>query len=399
VGFRADWNRPGSQVTLSGDAYESEIDQAPSSRKLSGLNLNGRLNHALSETSSLQLQAYFDRTTRDQPGTLRETLDTFSVELQHRSVPWAGHQFMWGADTRRSWDTVENVNPAALGFRPASRNLTWSSAFVQDEITLREHLMLTLGLKAENNDFTGTEMLPSARLAWKAAPEHLLWSALSRAVRAPSRVDREFFVPANPPFLFAGGPNFQSEVVNVFEVGYRAQYSTRLSYSVSAYRQSYDKLRTTELAPGGAVFANNIAGHVDGIEAWGTYRVTDTWRLSAGQVLMSKKLGLKPGSTDTAGLAALGSDPEHWTTFRTSHDLGSGHELDVMARHVGQLPSGPVPAYTAVDLRWGWLLRKGLEVSLTGQNLFDRRHVEWGSAVANRAEMERGIFLKAVWRR
>jgi iron complex outermembrane receptor protein len=398
VGFRTDWSRTGNELTLQGDAYRSDIDQVPgSARKISGMNLNARWNRALSDTSGMRLQVYFDRTERDQPGTIRETLDTLHGDFQHRSTPREGHLLLWGADIRRSWDTIENVNPAALGFRPASRNLTWASAFVQDAISLLEHLVLTLGIKAERNDYTGTELLPSARLAWKAAPNHLLWSALSRAVRAPSRVDREFFIPANPPFLLAGGPNFRSEVVNVFEVGYRAQYSTRLSYSVSAYRQSYDKLRTTELQPGGAVFANNITGHVDGVEAWGNLRMSDTWRLSAGQVFQSKKLGLKPGSTDTAGLAALGTDPEHWTTLRTSHDFGSGHELDVMARHIGQLANGPVPAYTAVDVRWGWMARKDLELSLTGQNLFDRRHVEWGSAV-NRAEMERGFYLKAAWR-
>ena len=399
VGFRTDWSRPGNGFTLSGDAYSSEIDQAPAPRKLAGMNLNARWNRELSDTSGFRLQVYYDRTERDQPGALRDTLDTVSADFQHRSVPRAGHMLIWGADARRSWDSVELVNPAALGFRPVSRKLTWTSAFLQDEIAIREHLTLTVGLKAESNDYTGVEWLPSARLAWKPSPERLVWGALSRAVRAPSRLDREFVIPANPPFLLAGGPDFRSEVVNVLEVGYRAQHSTRLSYSVSAYRNTYDKLRTTELAPGGAVFANNIAGHVDGIEAWGTYRVSETWRLSAGQGFLSKKLGLKPGSTDTAGLLALGTDAERWTTLRASHDFGLGHELDVMARHVGQLANGPVPAYTAVDVRWGWRVHKGLELSLTAQNLLDRRHVEWGSVVANRAEMEQGVYLKAVWQR
>ena len=114
--------------------------------------------------------------------------------------------------------------------------------------------------------------------------------------------------------------------------------------------------------------------------------------------LVPKKLGLKPGSTDTAGLAALGTDPERWTTFRTSHDLGGGHTFDLMARHVGPLATPAVPAYTAVDLRWGWRLRKDLELSLTGQNLFDKRHAEWG-APATRAEIERPVYVKAVWQR
>jgi iron complex outermembrane receptor protein len=394
VGFRTDWERPRGGFTLQGDAYQSDIDQAPAPRKISGLNLNARMSQSLSETSAVRIHAYFDRTTRDQPGVIKDSLDTFHADFQHRSSPLAGHTLIWGGDFRRSWDTLENLS-AAFAFLPASRKLTWTGAFVQDQIALRDKLVLTLGVRVEHNDYTGTEFLPNARLAWKPSEQKLLWGALSRAVRAPSRVDREAFIPANSPFLFAGGPNFRSEVVNVAEIGYRAQPSARVSYSISAYRQTYDKLRTSELTPGGSVFVNNIAGHVDGIEAWGTFRVSDAWRLSAGQVFLAKKLSLKAGSTDTAGLAALGNDPEHWTTFRTSHDLGSGHAVDLMARHVDSLPVPSVPAYTAVDVRWGWLVRKGLELSVTGQNLFDRRHIEWG-APANRAAMDRGVYFKAA---
>ena len=395
VGFRTDWSRRGNDFTLQGDAYSSDVDQAVGVRKLSGMNLNARWDRALSDTAGFRLQVYYDRTERDQPGAIRETLDTLHADFQHRSSPREGHRLLWGADVRRSWDNVENVNPAAFGFRPANRSLTWASAFAQDEIALRADLSLTLGAKVEHNDYTGSEFLPNARLAWKPAADRLVWGSLSRAVRAPSRVDREFFIPANPPFTLAGGPGFQSEVVNVAEVGYRAQHSTRLSYSASVYRHNFDKIRTNETGTG--VLANNIAGHVQGIEAWGSFRVGEGWRLSAGQVFQSSSLALKPGSTDTTTLASLGNDPRHWTTLRSSHDFGRGHHFDVIARHVGEFTNKVVPAYTAVDLRWAWEARRGLELSLTAQNLFDRRHVEWGAPAA-RSEIERGFFLKAVWR-
>ena len=56
-------------------------------------------------------------------------------------------------------------------FVPDSRNLQWGNLFVQDEIQLREGLKATLGVKLESNDYTGFEVLPSARLAWKIARE------------------------------------------------------------------------------------------------------------------------------------------------------------------------------------------------------------------------------------
>jgi iron complex outermembrane receptor protein len=67
-----------------------------------------------------------------------------------------------------------------------------------------------------------------------------------------------------------------------------------------------------------------------------------------------------------------------------------------MVRHVGALPNPSVPAYTAVDVRYAWRVRPDLELSLLGQNLFDRRHGEFNPP-ASRREFERGLFLRAVW--
>ena len=101
-----------------------------------------------------------------------------------------------------------------------------------------------------------------------------MWGALSRAVRAPARLDREFFIPAAPPFALAGGPNFHSEISNVAEIGYRAQAYATPSFSVTAFHHGYDHLRSLEPAPGGVlVIDNRIEGSTNGIEAWTTYLV------------------------------------------------------------------------------------------------------------------------------
>ena len=51
----------------------------------------------------------------------------------------------------------------------------------------------------ERNDYTGAEFLPTARLSWRLAPRHSVWSALSRTVRAPTRLDADAFIPGRPP--------------------------------------------------------------------------------------------------------------------------------------------------------------------------------------------------------
>src|SRR5512140_680464 len=124
-------------------------------------------------------------------GTFEEKLDIFDVDVQHQ---WSGvpqHKVVSGGGYRYARDRVENT--PALGFDPAHRDMWWGNVFVQDEWTVYPALQLTAGLKAERNPYTGIEWILNVRLAWRTAHEHLVWGALSRAVRTPSRIDRDAF--------------------------------------------------------------------------------------------------------------------------------------------------------------------------------------------------------------
>jgi iron complex outermembrane recepter protein len=409
AGFRADWARAGDEITVQGNVYRgAEGQPAPGTIStgvnfalgdiaISGANLTARWARHLEGGSNLAVQVYYDRTERDVPPTFSQKLDIFDVQFQHALRPAGIHALVWGAEYRYGKDRV--TNSTFFAFLPARVNQEWASVFAQDEMTLREDLRLTLGARLEHNDYTGYEFLPSARLAWKFSPDHLLWAAASRAVRSPSRLDRDVFIPGTPPFLLAGGPNVRSEVANVYEVGYRGQPAPGLSYSVTAFHSDYDRLRSQELASSGTFvfFANEMEGKTRGVEMWGTYQALRNWRLSGGLMLLDTDLRRKPGSRDPTGPSALGNDPNHQWLLRSSLDLTPKHEFDVMVRHVGALPNPTVPAYTAVDARLGWHVRRDLELSLTLQNLFDPGHPEFG-VPATRSELQRAFFLKLLWR-
>jgi iron complex outermembrane recepter protein len=397
LGFRADWSSGANRgFTLQGDLYDGKEEQAPTGKiNISGGNVIARWNERLAGGSDLRVQFYYDRTKRDQ-ATFGETLDILDVEMQQGLPAVGAHRILWGGGYRSAKDSVRNS--AGLAFLPADKDLAWANAFVQDEIRLADGLELTLGIKLESNDYTGWETLPSVRLAWKAAPNRLVWGALSRAVRAPARLDRELFLPANPPFLLAGGPNFESEIANVAEIGYRAQASSTLSYSVTAFYHDFDKLRSLEPLPGGGfVIANGVEGTTRGIEGWGAWQATKSWRFSAGGMYLDKDLKSRPGSLDPTGPAAQGNDPEYQWQLRSSLNLTDRHEFDVIVRNVGSLPNPAVPAYVAVDAWLGWRVSRSVELSLTLQNIFDSEHPEFG-APATRSIFERGAFLKLLWR-
>jgi iron complex outermembrane receptor protein len=269
--------------------------------------------------------------------------------------------------------------------------------FVQDQVALAPTVDLIAGVKLESNVYTGTEPLPNVRLAWRALPDHFVWAAASRAVRAPARVERDFYTPGAAPFLVAGGPDFVSEVANVYEIGYRAQPLPRLSFSITAFYEDWQRLRSLEPQPGGARFENLIDGSSTGLEAWASYRATDAWRLTAGVALLDERLRRTDASRDPQGPSALGNDPDWWWSVRSLLDLAPQVQLDVGVRRVGALPAPPVPAYTAVDARLAWNPTSRLELSATVQNALGTGHTEWG-VPANRVELGRAVFFRVAWR-
>ena len=115
-----------------------------------------------------------------------------------------------------------------------------------------------------------------------------------------SRYFRERGIPAYgfSPFVLAGGPNFRSEVSNVYELGFRTQASPYLSFSVTAFHHDHEDLRTLSPAPGGAVIANDLEGRTSGIEAWGSWRGARWWRIDAGIARLDQSLKLRPGAED-----------------------------------------------------------------------------------------------------
>ncbi len=56
-----------------------------------------------------------------------------------------------------------------------------------------------------------------------------------------------------------------------------------------------------------------------------------------------------------------------------------------------------VPAYTALDARWGWRINRNVEVSLTLQNLLDPEHGEFDQPGV-RSEYRRSAFFNLVLR-
>jgi iron complex outermembrane receptor protein len=410
VGLRADWERGSDRFSVNGNAWRGRLGQ-PSPGVIAapgasvgiddiltrGANLTGRWERQLEGGGGVSAQAYVDHRYRQVPPTFTDSIDLADLQIQHSLPALGAHSIVWGGEYRYGWDNV--TNSRFVAFLPASDKQAWASLFAQDEIALAESLRLTAGARYERNPYTGAEFLPTLRLSWRVTPAHSLWTGFSRTVRAPSRLDVDAFVPGAPPYLLAGGRQVRSEVARVFELGYRGQAGQDLSYSVTAFRNLYDHLRTQDLSGDGRsiVFGNLMEGQARGIEAWGSYQMSEAWRLSAGLTALHERFNLKPGSQDLGSVATTGADPAYTAQLRSSYAFDSARELELAVRRAGATARPEVAAYTAVDLRFGWRVAKGVELSVVGANL-NGSHGEYG-VEGFRTEVGRTLGVKLVWQR
>ena len=403
VGFRFDWDALLWALTLSGDVYDGALGASRFEARtdFSGADLAARLDRGLGSDSHLRLQAWVGQSRRDQFGAGRHHLDTVDLEAQVDTRLGERHTLSWGGGYRHGRDRF--INGPVLQFAPTARTLRWTSLFVQDEMRLAPQLRATAGLRLEHNDYTGLEALPNLRLAWDAAPGALLWTGVSRTVRAPARIDRDLRLAdvraGGGRYLVAESPDMRSETANVLELGWRAQPAATLSWSATLFYSDYARLRTLELRPNGpATFGNLGHGRVRGLELWGSWQAARGWRLVAGAVAQDIDSGIAPQSTDaSAGAGLATNDPRSYWMLRSSHDIRPGLSADLMLRRVARLPQPRVPGYHELDARIAWQVRPDLELALAGRNLLHARHPEFGPA-GMRQLAERGVFASASLR-
>ena len=438
-GFRLDWEMSERDaLMLQGDIYDAEIGTTfqivdspkPPYRRsfdfdtpISGGDLLGRWMREYSETSNLVLQAYYDRSERGE-APISGYLETFDFDFQHSFGLDLNQEIIWGLGYRSIRDGMEGSFTSS--FDPSSRTYSLFSAFVQEEISLAaDRVRLTLGSKFEHNDFTGFEVQPSFRLLWMPAENHTGWAAVSRAVRTPSRSDRdirsafEVILPGqmgldSPTFVtLHGDRGFQSENVIAFELGYRAQLDARFFLDLATFYSIYDDLLTVEpglpfpapdsdplyfVAP--AIIGNRMSGSTYGAELAVDLQVRKNWRLRATHTCLNIDIDLDEGSAYLSGLEWEGVSPRHQLSLRSLLDLPCGLEFDLWGRYVGALPDIDLDGYFGFDARLGWKLSDRLEFSIVGQNLLEARHAEFRAphGPTLNTDVQRGAYGVFRWR-
>jgi iron complex outermembrane recepter protein len=397
AGFRIDrGGEDAGLLTIQGDVYDGTAEQFQAPRLTqSGGNILARWSDQWRD-GELQLQGYYDHTHQFAPGDFGDDLDTIDLDAQYARTIGAHQRLMLGLGYRYTRNEIDNL-PGGIAFLPPTLERHLFSAFVQEEISLiDDRLKVTLGSKFEHNDYTGWEIQPSVRAGW-TENEDFFWGAISRAVRTPSRIDRDLYFPAAPPFIFGGGPEFDSETLIAYEAGWRTRKLDAASFSITAFLHDYDDIRTISLGPP-FLIENNAQGEIYGLELESAWEVTSRWRLRAGYTLLQEDIRVKAGRSDLNDGQGELYDPQQQFSVRSSLNISSDLELDVLFRFVDQIANEArgfevVPDYTSLDIRVGWLATPAIELSVVGQNLLADRHREFGFR-----QIDRAVYAKLAYR-
>lgn len=414
-GFRAETAQEDNHYTLQGDIYHNDEDFLASNLMLTppfsrsaithnintGGNIVTRWDHAISDKSNTSLQVYFDNYKRESNApnvstTLVQEVNTLDLDFQHDFSLSSRDKVIWGGGYRYSYDYI-SLSPAFMSANPKENYATWNGFLQNEYAIIKDKLFFTVGSKFEYNDFAGSEIEPNMRLSWLKSDSETLWGAVSHAVSFPNRLSNSSSViigvfPGNPlrALRFSGNPDFVSEELTAYEIGYRIYPKPGLSLDISTFYNNYDKLATTTLGTPfiqnsvlitPALASNEGYGYTYGAEVAGNWKVTDYWQLAATYSFINLNLKTTAASLNNLS-SAEDAVPQHQFSVRSSLNFPHDAQWNNMIYYVDETKGSNggvlhLDPNIRFDTQLGWKPVHNMECTITGRNLFNAPHAEF----------------------
>jgi len=326
-------NHENQNVSLWGGSLLHPFNVVKDDFEAMGWNILSRWNHQIDKQTAMNLQVYVDHTERDEV-YLGQKYDVLDIDFQYQSKFAERHNVIWGASYRYLRDHFDNKT---VTIDPARTQSDLFSIFAQDEIELvSEQWNLMIGAKLEYHESTGYEFQPNIRLAWMIDPGQTLWSSVSRAVRTPSRYERNAHTIAaframdgSPRIVNVfGSEQFDSEKLVAYELGYRSQLNSRASIDIALFNHEASNLLSSRFDPGILIpsihVGNDNESKTYGIEIAADWNYRSWWRLQSSYSFakMTKSLEINSRS---------GSLPKHQLSLRSLIDVNDNVQLDLWA--------------------------------------------------------------------
>lgn len=415
TGMRADWNAsPKDEVSIEATEvdgrYQGFVERLGpvASELLKDTNISVHWKHTFSGRSNTETLAYCDWDSHE--GFPEDTQNTCDFEFQHSFNFNPRNSLIWGG-------AFVTTGLTSTDFAPNYRRFEDESGYAQYEyVVIPDRLRVLAGSKFEGNPFSGVEYQPQVRAAWTPTQKHSAWVAISRAVSDPPRAEADLDViedtastPSGLEIVKAfGNPHIQSEHSKDYEVGYRFQPNTKLSFDLATYYNDYSNLivflNSSVITLPGTTIVNQTAENATAPQG-GTAQTHGAELSMNWQVI--RRWMFSPNITETRGSAnAMVDTPRHMfggqsrleLTPRSYFDAALYH-CNALAPNSGLPPAPGVPTYNRVDLGLLWRLRSQWTFGVWGRNVQADKHVELLSDFFGGAsgEVPRSISFKLMW--
>lgn len=284
---------------------------------------------------------------------------------------WSGaesHRVTFGTTTELA-DTKTN------GFGQIDESRELLAFFVQDEITLRENLFFTAGLRSDDHDTFGRATTGRGTLAWLAVPEKLkLRASYGTAFRSPSFIDLYAVDPS-----FVGNPNLEPEEAKGWDAGFDYTLPAgRGQVSVTWFDIRYDNL-IEFFDPDGF---GPLPGTMRNVSKARTHGIEFETRLNLGAATELRMAHTWLEAREEGAGTRLLRRPRHTVAADLSHDFGRGFSGGIGATWVvdredyiaATFTPGDTEDYLTARVYAAWAIRPDLVLKVRVENALDENY-------------------------
>lgn len=352
-------------------------------------------------------KAYYQYSQREAEVFYQEskTLDLETVVINENR--WGTTSF--GAKARSITDHTRPSQSVAMD--PNDEDLWVKGIFLEHQSWfLDKKLMVLAGGKIEDSTYADWEWQPRVGMSLFPLPHFMLWASASRAIRAPSRVERDITIYALTEedrllVRLQGNDMFRSEVMNALEFGSRFTLKEQ-SIGISLFQQSYDHLVSTEVGQlttattpygvrpilpihtGNGINATSMGGEIQ----W-SYWPEGLGKFSFRYAYHDLDVTVDPDSTDLSGRRIEGASPKNQFQIDSLIPFNLWLKMQATVRWVDALSTREIPAYWDADASLHCQLGQGMRLGLYGRNLFHDEHAEFTPEIRH----QRQIAAELQW--
>ena len=346
---------------------------------------------ATAQSGTVALAAYSDPTQRE--NFIAQANLVWAVEtgpLMHKILVGTeyGDQKSVNRRINGSNATFNLANPIfpTVSFNTLSRDtvsdVKFFSVYVQDQISFGDHIDVVAGVRYDNFDIDGTDLLPAvdrpfARKDEKVSPRLGLIFKPQENISLYGSYSQSFLPRSGDQFLAltVTQQNLAPEKFTNYEIGAKWDVQPNLNLTLAVFQLERSNATTPD--PRNPVASINIGTtRTQGIELAVTGNITPSWQVHGGYSYQDATLA----GNDSV---RLGQVPRHqaslWNRYDFNDRFAAGLGIIHQSSQFAAIRTAPnttnnttkLPAFTRVDAAFYYDLSDALQLQLNVENLFD----------------------------